>query len=421
MVAGKRGDKLQLAVWSTGKAVEVALPFQVTDARDIYGKKFVCDPKKIRCTENPVYLEAEAAGITGFKQLAPIKVTAGGTIPDKISWPLEAMEKNMANLSAGNYAGFSKNGNIWSIHTINLVNPLTLRYQATWPLNKKAPEIKVTASSNLADKAQNPQIWIDNGRKLKLKIPANGIRQAIFPIRSFVPGKKTTTLIHLQSDSGKVLTSKLEWTPLAAVAAGQSAAPWADFSEWHKFGKGGSGDLCSGKVRLFYDAKGIMVEVKVIDDEHHQPKAQSSPGKLWAADSVQVAFDLDASKPWNAGVVGAGLSGHRVFEYSIGATGSGKAVVFRERSYIDGLPSNVTVPEVKASLKREGNESTYSIHFPWSTLGSDKPLPRGSVIGFALAVNDVDPTRKAKRHGISLFKGIVESKDAHEYGKVWLR
>ena len=420
MVAGKRDSKLQIALWSTGKAIDIALPFNITGASDIFGKKFTCDPQKIHCTENPVYLEAEADGVTEIKQLAPIKVTAGGTLPANIVWPLKAIETNMANLSAGNYAGLSKNGKVWNIHPVNLVNPLTLRYLAVWPLDRNEPEIKVTVCSNLADKTQNPQIWIDNGRRLKLKIPANGIREAIFPIRSFVPAKKTTTKINLQTENEKVLTSELEWSMLAAVAPGKKI-PWADFSEWHKFGKGGNGDLCSGKVKLFYDAKGILLEVKVTDDEHHQPQAGASPGKLWAADSIQVAFDLDASKPWDAGVVGAGLSGHRVFEYSIGASASGQADVFRERSYIDGLPANVTEPRVNASLKREGNETTYSILFPWSTLGADKPLPIGSVIGFSLAVNDVDPSRKAKRHGISLFKGIVESKDPHEYGKVYLR
>ncbi len=418
MTAGKRGDKLQLALWSSGKAIDIALPFPVTSAYNIFGKKISCDPQKIHCTGNPVYLEVDANGIDDIKQRAPVTVTTGGTIPGNIVWPLKAMTSNMAELTAGKYAGLSKTGKTWNIHPVNLVTPLTLRdITVEWPLNKTVPEIKVTVCSNLTDKIQKPQVWIDNGRKLKLNVPGDSIRQALFPIQSFVPAQKTITKINLQTDKGKVLTSKLEWSALSAVPSNQKN-PWVDFTNWHKFGNSGTGGQCEGKVRLSYDKTGIRVEVKVVDDEHYQNQAAD---RLWAADSLQIAFDMDALKPWLAGVIGAGLSGHRVFEYSIGAKNSGKAEVFRERSYINGMRSNVKEPRVEANLKREGNITAYTILFPWSCLGVDKPLPRGSVIGFALAVNDVDPSRKAKRHGISLFKGIVESKDAHELGRVWLR
>ena len=421
MVAGQRDDKLQLAVWSVDKPVDIQLPFRITGAYDVFGKRISCDSKKIRCTENPVYLEAEANGITKIKQLAPIKVTNSRPMPNNVIWPLEKMNSNSAKLAAGRYTGFISKGKNWEVQPVNLVTPITITdTNVVWPLDKTVPEIKVNIHSNLADSTQYPAVWIDNGRKLKLNVPGNSIRQAVFPIRSFVPAKKIKTKINMQTENSKILSTELEWAALAAVASGKENR-WADFTEWSKFGNHGTAGKCEGKIRLSYDAKGIVLEARITDDEHHQPNAVNSPDQLWAADSIQVAFDIDTLKPWTAGVVGAGLSGHRIFEYSIGVNASGKAKVFRERSYIDGLPSNVVETEIKVDFMRESDLSSYKIFFPWNCLAVDRPLPPGSVIGFALAVNDIDPERKARRHGIRLFKGIIESKDAKKFGRVWLR
>jgi hypothetical protein len=48
-------------------------------------------------------------------------------------------------------------------------------------------------------------------------------------------------------------------------------------------------------------------------------------------------------------------------------------------------------------------------------------MKAGEAFGFSLAVNDVDPSRKAQRHGIRLFDGIVQDKNPRQYGLVWLR
>lgn len=43
-------------------------------------------------------------------------------------------------------------------------------------------------------------------------------------------------------------------------------------------------------------------------------------------------------------------------------------------------------------------------------------LPAGGTIGFSLAVNDVDPSRGAPRHGLTLFGGIVHEKEPKLFG-----
>ena len=79
-------------------------------------------------------------------------------------------------------------------------------------------------------------------------------------------------------------------------------------------------------------------------------------------------------------------------------------------------------PKVRVEVVRDGAVTRYSVFFPWDQLGAPDETPTpATVIGFSLAVNDVDPARGAPRHGLTLFGGIVDDKEPKRFGPAWIR
>ncbi len=434
MVMGTREGKLQLALWSTGPERVVRLPFAVERAADLFGKMVAVDAGAVSCTEDPVYLEADAQAAGSVSILPELTTTASTALPDGFVWPLAEMnsEKTLAGLSAGMYTGFMRTAEAWSVQPVQIVSPLTIqRCELYWPLKKTEPSVLVTLHSNRADSEQTACVSLDQGRVTRLRIPANATRQVAFVLSGIQPAQKFSTTIGLavesaaQNDEEKSDGIQYPFSGTVLSAAGDaSQGQWSDFSEWGRFGEAGAvpdGVVdCQADLKLSYNENGIRVQVRVKDDEHAQEYAGVSPELIWSADSIQIAFDVDKDKPWQAGVLGSGLGGHRVFEYSVGGR-DGVAQVFRHRSYSPTLTNNALSENAAATVTREGDVTTYDVFFPWSEFDVQTPLKAGGVIGFALAVNDIDPAREAKRHGLRLFSGIVQSKDAKEYGRVWLR
>lgn len=427
MVIGHREEKLQLAVWDTAGSAQIQLPFAITQIVDMFGKPMDVTPT-ISVSQDPIYLEAIEDGMTTLPTLPLATCTDMSEIKQEIAWPLVNLKSQAATLKPGKYAGFAKVNGQWHMQPVSLVSPLQLAdVQMIWPLASAMPQVQVTLQSNVPDQSQATTLWLAERpeNKVKIDIPANGMRQVQFAINNVQEAWLNKSIVMMQSPAGKVIEYPLDWT---AMSASPEPHPgnWADFTAWAPFGKVAEDATlkdCIAQTRLTYSDAGLKMQVRVTDDEHHQPHVSSDPQLIWAADSIQLAFDVDANKPWQAGVVGSGLAGHRVFEYSIAgsADSSASVVAFRNRSYDDALPANAICPEIKAQITREADVTSYNVLIPWQQLGLVTPMRQGDIIGFALVVNDVDPTRKAGRHGLRLFKGIAQTKDAKQYGKVWLR
>ena len=96
-------------------------------------------------------------------------------------------------------------------------------------------------------------------------------------------------------------------------------------------------------------------------------------------------------------------------------------MAWRWRADAPGLKSGPAFEVMKKLIVARDDavaQTTYSVRFPWKTLGLDKcPLP-GQHIGFALVVNDKDTGRP--RHALRLFGGILQNRDPVHYGKVLL-
>ncbi|HCD34515.1 MAG TPA: hypothetical protein DER01_19050 [Phycisphaerales bacterium] len=426
MVMGHRDGKLQMALWDTAGVSKIQLPFQITDAADMFGKPL--DVSTVfTVSEDPIYLQADQEGLTSLPTRQVVTTMDMRDVNQELFYPMASMGTQTGTLKPGKYAGFVKIDGHWQVQPVELVLPLHLSsLQITWPVDSETPKLMATLRSNQSDQTQQVTLWLDQTpqKKTQLDIPANGIRQVIFAMPNSRLAEQQQSVIHMQLPNGKVTEHSITWTPMQATRNdGSTQGTWADFTAWAPFGKAGDNapdNDCQAKTRMTYSEQGLRVQVQVTDDEHHQPYVKTEPQKTWAADSIQLAIDVDTLKPWQAGVVGSGLAGHRVYEWTIAGDGS-TANAFCNRSYDQSISANTLRPLIQTQVTREQHSTVYDVLIPWSEMGVDTALQAGDVIGFALVVNDVDPLRKAGRHGLRLFRGVAQTKDAKQFGKVWLQ
>ena len=446
MVAGRRDERLQLMVWREDGALlpSLFLPWKIESRRNLYGAQCdgaadllfletermdlqslhfaLCNGQTIETTALPQRNEASVFG--GF-----FCVPDGDDLPD------------------GDYAAFvlcSTGG--YAVRTYRLHSPATISdARLVWPADLEKPILEADIASHETNNV-SVALSLDGGEAQSLTLAPGKGQTVRFPLANAVPGERRRSLLRLQLPDGAPRERQVEWTALGIWPAPTNSLvtrhsslvtpPWADISDWASFGAANSlvtrhsslvtADDVGARLRLRHDQAALTVEVEVTDDEHVQDAAD--PSRLWASDSIQLGFDMDWGKPWEAGFAGAEtsqtLGGHRVFEFSIGGKGDGPGIVYLERSWDDALPAGNVRPAIKAKIVRDeaAARTRYTVRIPLAELGAAARPPRpGEAIGFSLAVNDVDPKRGATRHGVTLFGGIVNEKDPKLFGPAWLR
>ncbi len=158
---------------------------------------------------------------------------------------------------------------------------------------------------------------------------------------------------------------------------------------------------------------GIALQITVNDAEHHPELTEN----LWSHDSVQVAFDMDYTKPFVPNQLHSRLfDGHRVVQYGIAGNAS-NSVVYCFADHLETVRTG-TVPDLAKSCKvsrdHAARQTLYTLFFPWKSLGvAEMPAP-GSSIGFALLVNDSG--KKIPRRCLAFADGIFLA-DPRDYGK----
>ena len=434
LVAGKRDGRLQLMAWAEEGTPPRALhlPFPIASVRDGLGAP-------VRGTlpplgPSPLFLETKPFG----EDDAPLPILPAKTVTrlSNLSrgafWAIEPDD----DPPDGPYAAFvPRSDGGWAVQSCELRSPATFEEtRLAWPADSDEPVLEAVVRANETNASVAVSLSLGDAAPVRLDLAPGATETARLPLVPSDYGQPGRAFLRLAFSDGSVRNRLVEWTVLPVFAAADAAsALWADFTDslllvtsrsLIVFGNGVAVPDCDGRVRLFHDAEALTVEVDVLDDEH-APAAD--PSRLWSADSIQLGFDLDWAKPWEAGFAGAGssqtLGGHRVFEWSVGGDGRDPAVAYRERSWDDALPVGPCAA-VEASVERDeaAARTRYRMRFPWSELGAAARPPRpGEAIGFSLAVNDVDPARGAPRHGLTLFGGIVDDKEPKLYGPAWLR
>ena len=167
------------------------------------------------------------------------------------------------------------------------------------------------------------------------------------------------------------------------------------FVEWK-----GKDDL-SVKAYTAWDEKNFYFLADVTDDIHCQKQPQE---KLWASDSIQMAFDTLA----NAEEGTYNYDGDDV-EFTL-ANSNGRSLW----NVTEGTLKNNAVPDI--IVTRKNNHTYYKCAVPWSTLSIDAKV--GKVYGFNFIVNEDDGS--GRFHFMGMTPGIGEKKYPYLFKKFYL-
>ena len=146
-----------------------------------------------------------------------------------------------------------------------------------------------------------------------------------------------------------------------------------------------------------------------------------SDDKIWAEDSLQIAFDTDPQSPYEYNPA-AGVYNKKITEIAIAQTPKGSMVWRHKTHNATQLPlGNVTRSGFDIQINRDDKKhlTVYECKIPWQQIGLDS-VKQGKNLGVSLVVNDADST-DGPRKVYELFKGIFNNKNHREYGRIILR
>ncbi len=410
-------DELMMAVWSADSTEHLfKIENDVLAAYDYVGKRLPSLQKGslARITSSPIYLKFRLPKGGSVKRVDCGRGTAlpkGWTCPQR---------------GEGTYARLVPTAEGLQVEQFALIAPLQMQ-NPRFTLNASGQPILAVTIVNQEDTAQSFDLTaLKTTRHETLAGKASKAYE--FLITDAVPCVRRRNRIILENAQLAPQTNHVVWTYLPVTPAG-APQEFGDFTRFEPMGSvSNRADFvdCQGRLSLVYDAEGLRMLVDVTDDEHQQTRMPNDPAMGWSEDSLQIGFDLDYGKPWEAGFAGGGESttfaGHRVFEWTVAGDGTGSGTAYLARSRDPNLPEGTVRPAVRVDVKRmKDNLTHYSVFFPWSELSLQKAPKAGEAIGFALVVNDVDPKRGARRHALRLFGGVAESKEPRRFGPAILK
>ena len=167
-------------------------------------------------------------------------------------------------------------------------------------------------------------------------------------------------------------------------------------------GYDGEDDLALASA-VGFDAEYLYIDCNVTDAVH----PPGGPGRLWAADSIQLAIDGRADAPPNEYSFG-----RDDYEFTFGLTADGVPAAQIDYIYERGRREQVQLA-LKSEIRRIGNRTIYRIAIPWNALKID-PQP-GTVFGLNFIANDNDG--HGRLYWMGPTPGIGENKHPGAYHK----
>jgi hypothetical protein len=443
LVLFAKGRGAVAAAWDVAGPSDVFLPGPRGTIRDMTGRGVsAADRDTLRVTPSPVFVDLPGRSLLGLPAVQRRSVPQGTTtrLPWAPVWMPKPLVAEGATLRVpvttppDRYVVFGKTRGGYEAVGLDVTAPLEIvDAQMAWPASEPAPSLRVTTKSSLRTPVSVTvrAALGDKGKTLETpaRIAPGGTATVSFPLPKLEPGRRYRGQVVVTAAAlpGIRPTAPIDLTfvpcPILADAAAEpdwAALPSIDISSWGPFGgpRNTPGPIdpqdCSARLQIARGANGMHCRITVRDDTHRQNRR---PKDMWCEDSVQISFDMDASLPWQENV--GGWNGHhRIFEYGAALRPDGP-VTWRWISYREDLPPKTSEPGLIARIRRHGDRTVYDLTFPWAILGLTEAPPRGSTIGFAMVVNDVDT--KGHRHGLPLFGGIVANKDFTALGRLWLR
>lgn len=436
-----RKEEHDIAVaWDTATERTLAFSEPGGQAEDFVGRPVRLEGGGLAISPSPLFLELDDRGLYDVEMADPIQVMRGNSqrIPGGgDGWvalsPLTVKEGVInppPDAPEGIYMLLARMDGRWKALPVEVVAPLQVSpVRLSWPVEEAAPRFTAALKSHAAvNLTAYPSVKLEKTRTLfgePVQVEAGASAEFTLPMENFQLGKRYRGVFAMEAREGEKadrVEQPLDFTLVSAqktVSAGKpdwKTIPAIDFTNWDPFGEASGPEDCSATMQAAYDARALYLRVRVRDDEHLQEK---NPEALWNQDSIQIGFDVDVQKTWEANDL-FGLKGHRVFEYGVAWNGK-KPMNWRWISYLPELPVGRSDDRIGVRVRRESDVTEYDLVFPWEVLGCTSAPTPGSAVGLSLAVTDADTGNKGGRHGLRLFGGITDGKDPEKFGELWLR
>jgi hypothetical protein len=440
LVLFKKDGGYIAVLWDTQSDQRLNLPFATTAVVDMMGRPL---PKTAQLPVSPSPLFLALSGDIPYDplRLPEIRVMRGTThslpLDPKQQW-IASSELQIASgkietkseTPNGKYTLLAKTETGWNAQPVEVVPPLEVgNVTLQWPLGGD-PELSVSAKSwapqplsarVTAKLEKSPDYFLPDTR-----IEPNQEATLQIPLTGTIEGRRYQGSLLVESRDGQHrdrVTTPLDFTLVSSrlMADSESTLDWSrtpaiDFTSWSPFGSATDPAHSSATFQSTYNRHGLHIRIQVHEDNHIQ---NSSPESLFSQDSIQLGFDPDIEKTWEANDL-FGLKGHRVFEYGVAWNGK-EAMNWRWISYLPELPVGCSEPRILTNASRKGNVTDYQIFFPWEVFGLKEMPKQGSAFGISIAVTDIDPSVPKVRKGMRLFDGIIDNKNPERFGRLWLR
>ena len=439
-----RGGQTLGAFWTEDpKQKDILLPQSPLYVRSMTGKALAPNRKQ-RLSPSPFY-----ASFSG-NELAEIKFTAGKSYLPGARIPVNGEQFIFSPLMKhhgngvfecpetsllGHYTILSRIGKRWTAYPLEIIQPLPVIFSGIRRSRQNGPQAslvfkissefseKVKAAAELRLDGQpdmQQEILLEPGRKNELAFPLAELRNGkrytgsldvsiTGPIRWSVQCLMDTTSLLIpffEQEPGPSI-----WNKLSAIDM-NSFYRKGDFDEKDR-------SRTPASFQMYASPSGIHLQVTALDQDHNR---SGTWGEMWKADSLQVAFDIDAEEPWRPNDVGNGFNGHRVVVY--GLARHWKNLPHPEgwcwMNHAEGVqigPPDEIIRRSRVIRDEKRKITVYTLRIPWKFLGVKSPPAMEKLIGFALLLNDVNG--KGRRTKVNYFNGI-DSQDPTLYGRIRL-
>lgn len=424
LMLGKTPDGTVGAAWTTRTKAVIELPGSPLRVTDLMGR-----PLKLSSTmevsPSPIFFALPMENTLFKAKKLPTKILGRGAeflteLDNAMAWDGLTVNNQTIRASVdavpGHYLVQGRLNGVLTIQPVIIPKPLVFKnINVRISPDNHQIDVVTTIDSSVSSKVK-VTLKLDSDHAIsteKTVRPEAGINLTL-PLGKLTDGKRINGNLVITT-VGKNPYSIQDQIDTTVLLTRTKRAPvdWRkcdsfDFSAWNP-SKGTVPEAadCSAALQTAVSPQGFRLRVKVSDNVHRQTK---SPAGMWMEDSIQVAFDMDAGKPWEYNLISDGrYNGHRIVYYSIGQSTDGKNMVWRNRANCPGMTGTCLEPSINAVVTRQGRQTLYDVTFPWPTLGAQHMPSPESLIGFSLAVNDSDKgfDRKFLTFGNGIVKGQV--------------
>lgn len=420
--------------WDTQGKSRLTLPLLPSRAESMTGAPLKFANRTVELSQSPIFLQFDTPNLANPTFGKSVTLTRGKTLKLAgsvgqlaLPSPLNVQGQSLSappDTTPGRYNGLQLIAGKWQIFPIQVKAPWKIaNVQIEWPHASPVPVVRFAAHNDAEPVTLQPSLKLDNlpdefGKNMTLQ--TNQSASVSLPIQNYLYGTPIRGVARLEQRTPQGISFlSLPFDGLPIVASRREGKdtqlPTLHSAAWRPFGPDAPQRLdaadCSATLQTSYDDNALYLHVAVRDDV---PFSGGDNTPLWAADSVQFAFDLRSLQRTESGTKeSSALTAKRVLEYVV-ASRDDKPRTWRFISTLPNLQQNVAEPAVQAQIVRRGDETHYDIQLPWKTLGLSQAPKAGESLAFNLAINDSDG-RPADRHGFEITPGIVASKDTSAF------